>query len=244
MTSISRRTFLKLTLCAALTPVISKPLRALAAGPNHVEYLLRGNPRLPQVALTIDDCFSCRLLQRAEILLAGNQIPVTFFPTGKALEGTILQDASIWQRLAGQGHAIGYHGYTHAFASEQSLDELREDYDLWLAAAEHALGMIPEIRFARPPYGDLSYSFLDLCAEKSLVATLWSNSWGYSSETVGPVLHQTRSGDIILLHLRIGDLDNLELAVPVLQAKHLQPVTLASFDEKAPLTRRAVYRME
>ncbi len=228
--SLSRRSFLKLATSAGLAAIISHPLLALAETPSPVKYLVGGSPNGSWVALTIDDCFSCLQLQRLEKILCDNHIQVTFFPTGKALEYTAALDPCIWQRLVQQGNMLGYHGYAHEYASQQTLKMLVLDYDLWMDAVEKVLGCTPIVRFARPPYGDLSASFLDLCKEKNLLAVLWTNSWGYSTEVVLPVLQQTHPGDIILLHLRAVDLDNLELAIPILFAHRLHAVLLSAFD--------------
>jgi hypothetical protein len=98
-----------------------------------------------------------------------------------------------------------------------------------MEAAARVLGETPQVRFARPPYGDLSQSFLQLCQERGLVPTFWTTGWGFASSKFGPVLDSTQAGDIILMHLRPADLDNLEQALPALRQKRIHPVTMSRF---------------
>ncbi len=161
----------------------------------------RGAPDVPLVAVTYDDCFSIGLLQDLERLLA--QSPgtnVTFFPVGQALLNTVREDEGIWKRLRDAGHGIGYHTHDHRHCSELTLEEMREDFGKWLDAATAAWGDEPTVRFARPPYADLSDSFRDLCLEKGLVLGWWTRDWSYSTSLGPDPAAALQPGDIGLLH--------------------------------------------
>ncbi len=171
--------------------------RAQAAG----GVFRRGAADIPWAAITYDDCFSIGILQELERLLAASpDTKVTFFPVGQALLNTVRQDEGIWKRLRDAGHEIGYHTHDHRYSTELSLEEMRDDYDKWLAAATAAWGEEPEVRFGRPPYAELSDSFRDICNEKGLVIAWWTHDWSRSTSLGSDPGSALRAGDIGLLH--------------------------------------------
>jgi peptidoglycan/xylan/chitin deacetylase (PgdA/CDA1 family) len=107
------------------------------------------------------------------------------------------------QRLAAEGHEIGYHSADHGL-----LDELRqwksshwiEDYELWLEGMRSLLGeegFEQSIRpYARAPYGLFNASFLKMTEEKGLVPVSWSVDTGDQVSRV-----RFRHGDIFMLHV-------------------------------------------
>jgi hypothetical protein len=103
-----------------------------------------------------------------------------------------------------------------------------QDYDKWLEAAKEALGRTPQVRFARPPYGDLSISFQNLCVRRNLVAAMWSAYWGGDPEEAHKNIDQMQSGDIALFHIDYWDIENAEYAFALLGEKYLHAVTLSN----------------
>ncbi len=189
----------------------------------------RGDSRLPYLSLTFDDCYVYSYLRQLEKLLDGHpSIKVTFFPTGTAIQNAEKQDPSFWSRMVGKGHEMGYHGYNHQYPSKLSNSEMLSDFDKWLDSAQRALGDKPTIRFARPPYGDLSLSFQNLCVKRNLVAAMWSTYWGGGPQVAHQEIENMKSGDIVLFHIDYWDIENAEYAIPLLAKNSLYAVTLSN----------------
>ncbi len=229
---LTRRTFLKAALAlggwAALEGSGLRRLACAAAG-SAPEVFYQGKRRLPYVALTFDDCYNIKLLQELEHMLSAHRrVQVTFFPTGTALINASRDDPGLWGRLAAQGHEIGSHSYQHALASTLSAQEMRDDFERWLEAAHQALGYLPAVRFARPAYGELAYSFMKLCEDRELVPTMWSANWGTAPERAEQEIPQMRGGDIALLHIRAWDLENARLAIRLMAERGFKGVTLST----------------
>ncbi len=236
---LSRREFLKtaaLALPAALS-VFALPQpsgsAALAASPAAAPVVFyHGSRDISFVAMTFDDCYDLRLLQQwADFLLQYPKTRMTFFPVGIALENAAAKTPDLWKTLLSQGHEIGYHTYSHSFPDTLSSVEFRDDYDQWYSAASKASGTEPKVRFARPPYGQLSFSFLNLCNQKSLKAAMWTDSWGMADVYFEKEKERSQNGDIILFHIRYQDLENAKIALPYFLNHNQSPVTLSTLYE-------------
>lgn len=191
--------------------------------------LWHGDTHLPFISLTFDDCYIYSYLRKLEDIL--DQYPaikVTFFPTGTAITNTEEQDQGFWNRILEKGHEIGYHGYNHQFPSKLSNPEMLGDFDKWMEAAANALGRKPQVRFARPPYGDLSISFQNLCIKRNLVVAMWSTYWGGNPEEAHQSIDEMRSGDIALFHIDYWDIENAQYAFPRIAEKSFHAVTLSN----------------
>lgn len=189
----------------------------------------RGDSRLPYLSLTFDDCYVYSYLRQLETLLDEySSIKVTFFPTGTAIQNAEKQDPGFWRRMVGKGHEMGYHGYDHQYPSELTNSEMLLDFDKWLDSAQRALGHKPSIRFARPPYGDLSLSFQNLCVKRHLVAAMWSTYWGGVPQVSHQEIENMKSGDIVLFHIDYWDIENAEYAIPLIAENSLYAVTLSN----------------
>jgi hypothetical protein len=103
------------------------------------------------------------------------------------------------------------------------------DYDRWLDALREVLeDKSPVVRFARPPFGNTSPSFLHMCAQRGLVPTMWSTGWGGPTESVvNYTVPKIQRGDIVLLHTRIEDMYTTEQALPELAQRGIQAVTMS-----------------
>ncbi len=230
MKTLSRRDVLKLGGAGFLAAAFAPAVRALqTASINSV--LTWGSKRQPKVALTIDDCYLASIMQRMERTLQANpQARVTYFPVGEALISTEGKDAGIWKRVRDAGHEIGYHSFNHDDLAAYNADQVFRDYDLWLDALRHVLeDENPKVRFARPPYGNVTPQFLDLCAQRGLVCTMWSWGWGAENaeEAITNVVPKTKAGQIVLLHTRTVDADVIDAGIPWLTENGLRAVTLS-----------------
>jgi len=226
--TLSRRDILKLGGAALIASALSPAIRALAASAAPAVFS-RGSRRQPRVALTIDDCYLASIMQKMEKTLAEYPaMRVTFFPVGEALLSVEQKDPGIWKRLAARGHEIGYHSFYHDDLQAFHTEGVLQDYDKWFEALRSVLGGEPRVYFARPPYGNVSPPFLEMCRQRGLVCTIWSWGWGGSdlADTVRYTIPKTQSGDIVLLHTRSFDADSMRSGLAWLEAQTLQAVTL------------------
>ncbi len=228
MTPISRRDFLKLSglslLSTALLPFEKSPTTY-----QQQPILSKGSSHFNRIALTYDDCYLVTMMQRLEDVLDQHPgVRITLFPVGKALLSNQQKDPGIWKRFYKKGHEISYHSFDHTNPQVMSAKKVVADYDLWLDALRKVLGEEPLVRFARPPFGNTSPSFLHMCAERGLVPTMWSTGWGGETEkVVNYIIPRIKYGDIVLLHTRIEDMETTRLALPELAARDIQPVTMS-----------------
>lgn len=205
------------------------PLEPAANIGQEQPILYRIVERHNRIALTFDDCYLISMLHKLEEML--EQYPearITLFPVGKALIYNEIKDSGIWKRFYDKGHDIGYHSFDHANLALVSPEDVLADYDNWLEALRAVLGIEPSVRFARPPFGNASRSFLYMCSRRGLIPTMWSTGWGgTSTDIVNYTVPKVQPGDIVLLHTRPEDMDTTKKALPALAERGMQAVTLS-----------------
>jgi peptidoglycan/xylan/chitin deacetylase (PgdA/CDA1 family) len=228
MSSISRRDFLKLGGAALLSAALAPVTQALAATPTQT-VLYHGSLKRPKIALSYDDCHLVTMLQKLEKTLERHpQVHITLFPVGEAIVSTEAKDPGIWKRFFQKGHEIGYHSFYHDNLELFKTEDVLRDYDRCMDALRAALGTEPQVRFARPPFGNVSQSFLNLCRIRGLVCTMWSWGWGSdsSADAMANIVPKTKYGDIVLMHTRSMDMSTTEAALPWLAQRKISAVTL------------------
>jgi peptidoglycan/xylan/chitin deacetylase (PgdA/CDA1 family) len=227
MYSLSRRDFLRLGAGSLLTLAWSKFQPSLDQ-PHQQPVIYQGSENFAQVALTYDDCYLVTMLHKLEEVLAQHpDVHITLFPVGEALLNNQGKDPGVWKRFYDQGHEIGYHSFDHTNPEVLSTEDVIADYDRWLDALRDVLGLEPVVRFARPPFGNTSASFLNMCDAREVVPTMWSTGWGGPTESVvNYTVPKIRSGDIVLLHTRPEDMETSKDAIPELEMRGIKPVTL------------------
>ncbi len=198
---LSRRDFLKLGGAALLTTAFGRlNLVQLDASPAPVIY--HGSRNYPTIAVTFDDDWHPEVLdQLIEMVKPYPNFRLTFFAIGDAILIDEALSPGVWKRIAQNGHEIGYHTFHHVDPAVMSPKALIADFDQWMNTLQQVLGFRPTVHFAKPPYDDLSPSFLTLCKERNLVATLYS--LGYEATTVDEGLNlaaKTQNGDIVQMH--------------------------------------------
>lgn len=228
MRSLTKRDFLKLGSSSLLSLALAR-FFPTASPPGSQPIIYHGSSRFDRVALTYDDCYLVKMLNELEAALAlFPEARVTLFPVGEALLNNQTKDPGVWKRFHERGHEFGYHSFDHTNPQLLSAQEVIDDYDHWLDALTSVLETDPQVRFARPPFGITSDSFLEMCAARGLVPTMWSTGWGGPTERVIiSTVPKLRRGDIVLLHTRPEDMDTTNLALPELYARGIAPVTLS-----------------
>lgn len=228
MNSITRRDFLKLSGLSVLSTAFFR-FEPASTAYQEQPILYRGSAHYNRVALTYDDCYLVTMLHRLEEILEQHpEVRITLFPVGEALLNNQGKDPGVWKRFYDKGHEIAYHSYDHTNPQVMSPENVVADFDRWLEALREVLDEEPVVRFARPPFGNTSPSFLYMCAARGLVPTMWSTGWGGPTESVvNYTVPKIRRGDIVLLHTRIEDMDTTARALPELTERGIQPVTMS-----------------
>ncbi|WP_448334762.1 polysaccharide deacetylase family protein [Bellilinea sp.] len=230
MESVSRRDFLKLMLCLVCYPAIRPFVESACYPPIH----WNGNRKISAIAVTFDDCLNYDQLKELESVLDSNpDLQVTFFPTGSGLLSTSSKESEIWKRLFSKGHEIGYHSYSHSQPSSLSYDNTLHEFYEWRRALTKILGEETVIKYARPPFGDISWNFLRLCCNQNLSVVMWSQNWSLVHKNNFLELKSTQNGDIVLFHIRKQDIQNFKDCVPRVRDLGFRMVNLTSlFEEK------------
>lgn len=228
MKNLSRRDFLKLTGAGLLAASGLGFQFAQADGPTPPPLIWRGSSRHRYVALTYDDCYLLNRTHDLEKLLAEYpEIKITLFPVGVAILNLHSQDPGIWNRFLEKGHEIGYHSWDHTNFGVMSSRAALADYERWFDALSNVLGFQPKVRFGRPTYGSLSPSFDDVCRHNGLVNTMWSTGWGGALEDGVRAAHNSKNGDIVLLHIRTQDINTSREVYPWMRDNNWGAVTMS-----------------
>lgn len=219
---ISRRDFLKLSGAAlAVTAFPRLPLGASGAPVPPIIY--RGSSFYRRLAITYDDCqLLTRLVMLQKALMDNPEVRITLFPVGNALLNNETKQPGIWKWFYSHGHEFGYHSWDHTDPYVLSDQQLLRDYDRWENALYQVLGDQPPVRFARPPFGNLSHSFLNMCVQRGKVATMWSTGFGGAIDVGVNAARHAQNGDISLMHTRN------QPAIPSIQQEESWDMTITA----------------
>lgn len=169
----------------AIKWLISPPLVERGAGPG--------------VYLTFDDGPHPEHTPRILDTLKSRNAKATFFMIGSEME----RYPNLVADVLAQGHTIGLHSYRHAHPRSLSVVEAVQDIRRSMDLARR-FGF--ELRYYRPPYGELLVVQVLLCAWKGIGVVLWSKESRDSFITrQDDLLARFRDlrvvdGDILLLH--------------------------------------------
>lgn len=160
-----------------------------------------------EVVLTFDDGPSPPRTNKVLDALAKECVRATFFLVGQPASVR----ANVVQRIAAEGHTIGYHTYSHAHIPRLTPEQAVEEIDRGIAGVELALHGIstttPSSPFFRFPYFESTPATLELLQARGIAvfgADLWAGDWNPISpqqelKILTSRLEQDRKG-IILLH--------------------------------------------
>jgi peptidoglycan/xylan/chitin deacetylase (PgdA/CDA1 family) len=214
------------------------PSRAMSS-PDATPFLTRGRADGGRLYLTFDDGPDPDWTPRVLDLLAAAGLRATFFVVGRAA----LERAALLRRVAGSGHEVGNHSFSHRHPWAVSPAVARAEVRDGAAAIADLLGQQP--RFYRPPHGRLRACTIDEAQRCGETVALWSRSavdWGPLGRASGIVarLRRVRAGDIVLMHDgrgRINRPDALARALPQflaeIKSRGLQPALLPALPETA-----------
>ena len=152
-----------------------------------------------QFALTYDDGpndpYTLRLLE----VLAKHDVRATFFLIGRYVR----QRPDIAREVAGAGHVVANHTFTHPLLIFKSASETRKELSDCQAALQDAIGAHSSL--FRPPFGGRRPATLRIARELDLQPVMW-NVTGYDWNAPPAAVieqkcaRQMHGGDVILLH--------------------------------------------
>ena len=181
---------LALFLCAEWGPLTAERARWGIAS---------GDPFVKEVVLTFDDGPREHGMQELIETLGKEDIHATFFLVGKFAE----RYAPITRALAGAGHELANHSYTHPKLYRLWVEKIMREAERCDEVME-SLGL-RKTRFLRPPGGGFNLKVFNAMRRMGLRLGLWSvNSADYTGrpkeEIVNLVTRSVRPGAIVLMH--------------------------------------------
>lgn len=165
--------------------------------------LVRGNPALKQIALTIDDGPHPVYTQKLLDVLRRERVRATFFVVGKFVDA----HPELVQMEAQEGHEIASHTYSHLRLPLLGSDALiREELRLGHDAIRRAVPGHPSPDFFRPPGGEYNDTVLRYAENFRYTNVLWTDNPGdyrpglTAAELTRLLLRDANPGGIILIH--------------------------------------------
>jgi peptidoglycan/xylan/chitin deacetylase (PgdA/CDA1 family) len=173
--------------------------RALFGAVPARQLLEHGDPRRPQIALTIDDGPDPVYTPRILDIFKDHEVKATFFVVGGAAE----QYPDIVLRMKKEGHDVGNHSYSHPYFHRLSWSGAMQEIGMTRSVLNRILG--EECKLFRPPHGKLSLRTLLPAWASGQQVVMWNVDLKDYCASVGEVeakLDRTSfsSGDIVLYH--------------------------------------------
>jgi len=151
------------------------------------------------LALTYDDGPNDPWTMKLLEVLEQEQVAATFFMVGRYVR----ERPEIARAVAGAGHAIGNHGFTHSNLIFASATKLRRELEDTSKAIEDATGERPFL--FRPPFGARRPGTFKLAEELKMFPVMWRVTcfdWTAKSheEILKHARRQIAGGEVVLLH--------------------------------------------
>jgi peptidoglycan-N-acetylglucosamine deacetylase len=121
-----------------------------------------------ELALTFDDGPNPKWTPRLLDMLAAHGVRGTFFMLG----GFAASEPELVRHVAGAGHLIGNHSWSHPNLARSSSTRIREELLRTNGALEQILGA--PVRYFRPPYGGRRPAVFRIAQELGLTPVLWN----------------------------------------------------------------------
>lgn len=186
----------------------------------------------PQVALTFDDGFLPKQVERILRVADDFSLRFTFFPVGWRVMDTY---PDLWRDVINLGHEIQNHSHSHRILKSTLIkpEEMVYDIGLHQALLDDILGYHNPERFFRPPGGYIEPVVTWAAESLGFQVVTWSLSSGGTDKLATPNssfrnVVRDGNGDIVLLHCINNDTLELPRMIEVLQNKGLELVTLSN----------------
>lgn len=180
------------------------------------------------VALTFDDGPSGRFTRKLLDGLKSRNAKATFLLCGYRM----VQFPDLTQRIYGEGHEIGLHGYTHKPMKDMCQRDAAEEIRKTMALLPEGC----EVSFLRPPGGLCSECIQTVAENFGLSILHWSvdpKDWATQDTNAiqNNVIRRVRDGDVILLH-DMSD-SSVEAALRIVDALQKQGFRFVTVSELA-----------
>ncbi len=188
--------------------------------------ILHGDRSVPQIAITMDDCFNAEWVQKTWELVTSYGARMTFYPSGYMLTDQWRQagDQEMWQKIAASDSEIGTHTHQHVKMTELTVYNiiLYTKYPQYVT--DLLLGYHYPLRTLRPPYGEYNKE-----TEEQLKALGYNHVilWDIDSTDPQEILSQVKNGSILLFHSNSKDYHTLQTVVPELISRGYELVTVS-----------------
>ena len=144
MRSVSRR-FLSILFLLAM--LLSPALGSAGTTVPEGFTVFHGDRDVPQIALSVDDCYSREHVTEILDLCEEYNIPVTFFVVGKALKTA---DQDLWQRALDLGCEIGNHTWAHSSLPTLNREKVKKTLTRTQEQLDKVLGYHYPMQLMRP----------------------------------------------------------------------------------------------
>lgn len=131
-------------------------------------------------------------------VLRSHGISATFFLMGRWIE----ENPALTQAIAYR-HEVGNHSYSHPHMQELTNKEVLAEFEKFRHSLKEALAGEAEIRYFRPPFGELDERAVSIAHEEGLAVVMWSiesKDWIASSleDYIAGVLEKIHPGGIVV----------------------------------------------
>ncbi len=187
-----------------------------------------GNRESNKIAITMDDAHEREWIWKTAELCRQYGITMTFFPIGVNLHA---EERENWQSVLDAGCEIGNHTTWHDSLPQKTPGNIVYTLVMFQQMLDETLGYHYEVRWLRPPYGNLTNadgSMWDVMRIVKKVGYSHALLWDVSEmKSAKKALNSTRNGSILLFHARKEDYACLEELIPMLLEAGYEPVTVS-----------------
>lgn len=165
-----------------------------------------GDTTSNQVFLTFDAGYESGYTSGILDVLKSEGVQAAFFVTGHYIDS----EPALVARMAAEGHIVGNHTRSHASLPTLNAGRMRAEMDEVAAAFKRVTGK--EMRYLRPPSGEVSERALAVARQAGYVTVMWSlafKDWeplpGGPEENYRTLVSRLHNGAVILLHVTSAD---------------------------------------
>jgi probable sporulation protein (polysaccharide deacetylase family) len=161
--------------------------------------IYQGDSSKKQVSITVNVDWGEEHLPLMLDILQENRAKATFFVSGRWAE----EHPKMVLKIAGLGHEIGNHGFSHPHVNDLDLDNNIKEIEQTRQAINKAARK--KTRYFAPPYGEFNDTVLQAASKTKHQVILWTVDtvdWQKPSpaEIVSRVTENAQNGAIILMH--------------------------------------------
>ena len=169
---------------------------------DEYEGMCLGNKESKNVYLTFDEGYEAGYTKQILETLRNNQVTATFFITAHYLNS----QPELVKQMIEEGHIVGNHTVNHYSMPEIGNEKLEKEVMNLHTALFEKTGY--EMKYIRPPKGEISERTLSLCQKLGYTTVMWSfayDDWDENNQkgeeyAKKKILDNIHPGAVILLH--------------------------------------------